>query len=101
MSGRPIGSIESTTIAPFSIGYFPPTRTRGRIQMRTLQVISPRRTPSRSRLVNVMIVRMLGEVRRSSLRIRRQREPGDQEQQKCNREKSRWHDEKVAQRDGQ
>src|ERR1700692_4153791 len=34
--------------------YLAPTLTWGRVQIRTLQVISPRRTPSRSRLVNVM-----------------------------------------------
>src|SRR5690348_2953414 len=34
--------------------YRPPTRTRGLIQIRTLQVISPRRMPSRSRFVNTM-----------------------------------------------
>src|SRR5262249_2702330 len=54
MSGRPIGSMESTSISPSSIRYRPPTFTCGRVQMRTLQVISPRRTPSRKRLVNVI-----------------------------------------------
>jgi len=34
--------------------YRAPTLTWGRIQIRTLQVISPRRIPSRSRLVNVI-----------------------------------------------
>src|SRR5262245_27547809 len=51
MSSKPMGSTESTSISPSSIGYRPPTVTCGRIQMRTLQVISPRRTPSRSRFV--------------------------------------------------
>ena len=54
MSGNPIGSIESTSISPSSIRYRAPTLTRGLIHIRTLQVISPRRIPSRSRLVNVM-----------------------------------------------
>jgi hypothetical protein len=39
---------------PSSIRYLAPTLTWGRVQIRTLQVISPRRTPSRRRLVNVM-----------------------------------------------
>jgi hypothetical protein len=34
--------------------YRPPTRTRGLIQIGTLQVISPRRIPSRSRLVTTI-----------------------------------------------
>jgi hypothetical protein len=50
-----MGSIESTSISPSSMRYRPPTLTCGRVQIRTLQVISPRRTPSRSRLVNVMM----------------------------------------------
>jgi hypothetical protein len=54
MSGNPIGSIESITIAPSPIGYRAPTRTCGCTQNRTLHVISPRRTPSRSRFVNSM-----------------------------------------------
>src|SRR6267142_3319676 len=55
ISGKPIGVIESTSISPSSIRYRAPTLTWGRVQFRTLQVISPRRTPSRSRLVNVMM----------------------------------------------
>lgn len=54
ISGKPIGVIASTSISPSSILYRPPTFTWGRIQMRTLQVISPRWTPSRSRLANTM-----------------------------------------------
>src|ERR1700682_5044619 len=54
ISGKPIGVIESTSIAPSSMRYRAPTLTWGRAQIRTLQVISPRRTPSRSRLVNTM-----------------------------------------------
>jgi hypothetical protein len=54
VSGRPMGSMESTSISPSSIRYRPPTLTCGRVQMRTLQVMSPRRTPSRKRLVNVI-----------------------------------------------
>src|SRR5437867_7697265 len=51
MSGKPIGVIESTSIAPSSIRYRAPTLTWGRVHIRTLQVISPRRIPSRKRLV--------------------------------------------------
>ena len=54
MSGNPIISIESISIAPSPIGYRAPTRTCGCIQNRTLHVISPRRTPSRSLFVNTM-----------------------------------------------
>ena|SRR6266550_3415460 len=39
--------------SPSYIRYRAPTLTRGRIQIRTLQVISPQCIPSRSRLVNV------------------------------------------------
>ena len=35
--------------------YRPPTLTCGRVQIRTLQVISPRRTPSRRRFANIML----------------------------------------------
>jgi hypothetical protein len=55
MSGNPIGSIESTSISPSSMRYRRPTLTRALIQMRTELVISPRRTPSRSRLANIML----------------------------------------------
>lgn len=55
MSGNPIGSIESTSISPSSMRYRRPALTRGLIQMRTELVISPRRTPSRSRLANTML----------------------------------------------
>src|ERR1017187_3841703 len=54
ISGRPIGLIESTSISPSSIRYRLPTLTWGRVHIRTLQVISPRRTPSRRRLANTM-----------------------------------------------
>jgi len=54
ISGKPSGSIESTSISPSSMRYRPPTLTWGRFQMRTLQVISPRRTRSRRRLVKTM-----------------------------------------------
>jgi len=36
------------------MGYRPPTLTRAAIQNLTLHVISPRRIPSRNRLVNTM-----------------------------------------------
>ena len=54
MSGKPIGVIESTSISPSSILYRVPTLTWGRVHIRTLQVISPSRTPSRRRLLNTM-----------------------------------------------
>src|SRR5260370_2703648 len=54
ISGKPIGLIESTSIAPSSMRYRVPTLTWGRVHIRTLQVISPRRTPSRSRFANTM-----------------------------------------------
>jgi hypothetical protein len=54
ISGNPMGLIESTSISPPSIRYRAPILTWGRVHIRTLQVISPRRTPSRSRLVNTM-----------------------------------------------
>ncbi len=46
--------IESISISPSSMRYREPTLTCGLFQIRTLQVISPRRTPSRRRLVNTM-----------------------------------------------
>src|SRR5204862_4081427 len=55
MSSREISSIESTTTCPSSTGYFPPTFTCGRSQMRTLQRILPRRTPSRNRFVKTIV----------------------------------------------
>jgi len=54
MSGNPIVSMESISMAPSSMRYLLPTETCGRVQKRTLHVISPRRTPARSRLVNIM-----------------------------------------------
>jgi hypothetical protein len=39
ISGKPIGSMESISISPSSIGYRAPTLTWGRVQIRTLQVI--------------------------------------------------------------
>src|SRR5580700_2275549 len=54
ISGNPIVSIESTSISPSSRRYRLPTVTRGVIQIRTLHESPPRRTPSRSRFVNVM-----------------------------------------------
>jgi hypothetical protein len=54
ISGSPIGLIDSTSISPSSMGYRLPTVTWGRIHIRTLQVISPRRTPSRNRLAKTM-----------------------------------------------
>src|ERR1039458_1433354 len=54
ISGRPIGLIESTSISPSSIRYRLPTLTWGRVHILTLQVISPRRTPSRRRLAKTM-----------------------------------------------
>src|SRR5260221_10184922 len=54
ISGKPIGVIESISMAPSSIGYRAPTLTCGYFHIRTLQVISPRRTPSRKRFVNTM-----------------------------------------------
>src|SRR5439155_19087598 len=47
-----MGVMESTSISPSSMRYRAPTFTWGRIHIRMLQVISPRRTPSRRRLVN-------------------------------------------------
>src|SRR5438093_13349379 len=44
--------MESTSSSPSSMRYRAPTFTWGRIHIRMLQVISPRRTPSRRRLVN-------------------------------------------------
>ena len=54
ISGNPICSIESTSISPSSIRYRPPSLTRGLIQILTLHVMSPRRTPSRRRFANSM-----------------------------------------------
>jgi hypothetical protein len=53
ISGNPILSIESTSIAPSPIVYRFPTVTRGPNQNRTLHLISPLFTPSRSLFVNV------------------------------------------------
>jgi hypothetical protein len=39
MSGRPIGSMESTSISHSSIPYWPATFTSGRVQMWTLHLI--------------------------------------------------------------
>src|SRR5437764_131620 len=50
ISGNPIGLIESTSIVPSPMRYRARTLTRGRVHILTQQVISPRRTPSRSRL---------------------------------------------------
>ena len=48
------GSNKFSRLSHVSIRYRPPTRTRGVIHMRTLQVISPRRILSRSRFVNTI-----------------------------------------------
>ena len=50
MFGYPIGSIESTGYSPSSIRYHTPHSHPRLIQIRTLQVILPRRIPSLSRL---------------------------------------------------
>ena len=70
-TGNPIVSMESITNAPSSTRYRTPTVTCGRVQNRTVQVITTRRTPSRSRLRNVTTVyritrksHMIGRVER-------------------------------------
>ncbi len=72
ISGKPIVSIESTSISPSSIRYRAPTFTCGRVHIRTLHVISPRRTPSRRRLVNIMPKGLL----QASVRVRMQTKNG-------------------------
>jgi hypothetical protein len=66
MSENPIVSMESISMAPWPMRYLLPTKTCGRVQKRTLQVISPLRTPSRSRLVNIMSVQTTIERRKGS-----------------------------------
>src|SRR3954454_11160736 len=66
-----MGSMESTSMWPSSIGYRPPTLTRALFQIRTLHVISPRRTSSRRRLRKTMgrvyLFRAGGTPRRAAL----------------------------------
>src|ERR1700687_1876122 len=49
ISGKPIGLIESTSIAPSSMRYRAPTLTCGRVHIRAVQGISLRRTAHRLR----------------------------------------------------
>ena len=53
---------DRASISPSSMRYRPPARACGRIQMRTLDVISPRRTRSRDFFVNCMFEVYLGRI---------------------------------------